>query len=130
MLKLLYFIIGNSGVCLEVETFTIIVRVSRVQFVHCSSFPAEQMKKQAGVSLYGEEIGVLQGDIILTDATVDAIVSSVLPREYVESRTRRAVTSLVDHLRWENATVPYVFDEELCKFILILTICMVFKIQC
>ena len=78
---------------------------------------AERLKEKAPESEAGRRTGVapFQGDIILSDSTVEALVSGALPKEVIERRMRRAVMNNAIK-RWPNATVPYKFSANFREF--------------
>ena len=78
---------------------------------------AERLKEKAPESEAGRRTGVapFQGDIILSDSTVAALVSGALPKEVIERRMRRAVMNNAIK-RWPNATVPYKFSSNFREF--------------
>lgn len=78
---------------------------------------AERLKEKASETEAGRRTGVapFQGDIILSDSTVQALVSGVLPKEMIERRMRRAVMKNTIK-RWPNATVPYKFSSDFREF--------------
>ena len=81
-----------------------------------SAIAAERLKEKAPETEAGRRTGVapFQGDIILSDSTVTALVSGTLPEEVIERRMRRAVKD--ERTRWPNATVPYKFSSNFREF--------------